>query len=221
MPPDYPLLLTYVFFLVFLYNFPIFHHTGSNSLSKPNATSLFLQLPRHDFFYFCMKMGDCLGPQYLICLSVSQESQDPCAQPVCQHPIRGTLLWAVSLRGQLYWLVQGHTDSIRETPQRVFPHYSRMLPADSSCQCLWKAYTNNLHTLLMEYCDRLRFEDFQREYLTAKTNSKQYTGKLWSPVKALSTHGVWFLPNMRKKTGCQLIPVVMKKSSLTFPPFST
>lgn len=156
------------------------------------------------FVYQCLRKAKTLV--------LSQSVSIPLGRPYSEQ-----FLW---IRGQLDWLVQGHTDSIRETPQWVFPLYSRMLPADSSCQCLWRAHTNNLHTLLMEYCDRLRFEDFQRDYLTAKTNSKQYTGKLWFPVKALSTHRVWFLANMGKMTGCQLIPVIMKKSSLTFPPSS-
>lgn len=151
--PGYPLWLTYGFFAWFsCIIFPCFHHTGSVSLSKPNATYSLSATSRNDFFYFHVKMGDCLGSQYLICLSVSQESQDPCAQPARQHPIRVTLPWTVSLNQRAVGLTCSRThirkpfsgSSCFMTHQWVFPLYSRMLPAHSSCHCLWRTHTNNL-----------------------------------------------------------------------------
>lgn len=167
--------------------------------------TLFLQLPGHDFFYFHMKMEDCLGLSIWFvsqCLRKANTVPSWSVSIPSGRPSPEQFLW---IGGQLDWLVQGHTDSIKETPQWVLllyntfmglPTLSGMLLAPSSCQRLWRAHTNNLLSLLKENCDRLRFEDCHRQYLSAKTNSKQYIDKLPSPVKALSMHRVWFLPNM-------------------------
>lgn len=124
-PPDYTLLLTYGVFSWFCcIIFPYFHHTGSISLSKPKATYSLSATSRTWLFLFSHENGRLSWPSVSDCLSVSQESQDPCAQQTCQHPIRGTIPWTVSLNWRAVRLTcSGRHWQHKEAPQWVFLLY--------------------------------------------------------------------------------------------------